>query len=134
VPSAILTKKTALAEDEIQVVRESMQQSASLLGGIEFSGPVADTLTQAGERVDGGGPLGLKGDHILMTARIIAAANAFVGMISPRSYRPALKIEEATGLLLREIDTQLDRRVVVALINFVENQRGREALVALLKK
>ena len=46
----------------------------------------------------------------------------------PASWRGAISIEQAAALLLQNIDTQYDRRVVIALINFVENQHGRQAL------
>jgi HD-GYP domain-containing protein (c-di-GMP phosphodiesterase class II) len=134
VPSAILTKKEALAQNEIKAIRNSLQSSVTVLQGIDFEGPVVETLRQAPERFDGTGPLGLKGEDILVTARIIAVANSFIGMISPRSYRAAIHIHQATSMLLQNIDTQFDRRVVVALINFVENKEGREQLAALVVK
>lgn len=132
VSTDILTKKKELEKDEIQTVRESLTSSVALLQGIEFDGPVVPTLRQSSERIDGSGPLKLKGEEILITARIIAAANAFVGMISPRSHRTAMTVELATGTLLQNVDTQFDRRVVVALINFVENKKGRETLLKLV--
>ncbi len=128
VPSKILTKRDALAEDEIQAIRDSLSRSVTLLEGIEFDGPVVETLRQAAERYDGTGPLKLKGEDILVTARIIAVSNSFIGMISPRSYRAAISIEQATTMMLANIDTQFDRRVVVALINFIENKQGKEML------
>jgi HD-GYP domain-containing protein (c-di-GMP phosphodiesterase class II) len=134
VPTEILTKKKALEKEEMQAVRDGLNRSVALLQGIEFDGPVVNTLRQSAERVDGTGPLALKGDDILITARIIAAANSFVGMISPRSYRTALSVEMATGNLLQNVDTQFDRKVVVALINFVENKKGRETLLNLVTK
>lgn len=134
VPSEILTRKRTLEGDELQIVREGLSRSVALLQGIEFDGPVVNTLRQSAERVDGTGPLGLKGEEILITARIIAAANSFVGMISPRAYRNALSVELATGTLLQNVDTQFDRKVVVALINFVENKKGREALLKLVEQ
>ncbi len=134
VPSEILTKRAALAKDEIHAIRESLQTSVAMLQGIEFDGPVVETLRQAPEYYDGSGPLGLSGENILITARIIAVANSFIGMISPRSYRAAISIEQATTLMLQSIDKQFDRRVVVALINFVENKQGRQALAELMAK
>lgn len=134
VPSEILTKKKVLEKDEIQAVRDGLAKSVALLQGIEFDGPVVNTLRQCGERMDGKGPLGMKGEEILITARIIAAANSFVGMVSPRSYRDAMTVEMATGTLLQNVDSQFDRKVVVALINFVENKKGRETLLSLVQK
>jgi HD-GYP domain-containing protein (c-di-GMP phosphodiesterase class II) len=109
-----------------------MQSSVSLLEKIEFDGPVVDTLRQAQERYDGTGPLKIKGENILITARIIAVANAFVGMVSKRSYRAALAPDEAIKNLLGLIDTQFDKRVVIALAHFIENKQGREALLKLI--
>jgi HD-GYP domain-containing protein (c-di-GMP phosphodiesterase class II) len=48
------------------------------------------------ERIDGSGyPRNLKGDDILMDARILAVADVVESMASHRPYRPALGIEAA---------------------------------------
>ncbi len=132
VPSEVLTKRTALTEDEMKWIHQSLKSSIRLLEKIEFDGPVVDTLRQARERWDGTGPLGIKGEKILVTARIIGVANAFVGMISLRAWREALSIDEAIKNLLAQIETQYDRRVVVALADYVENKQGREAVSVLI--
>lgn len=59
-------------------------------------------------------------------ARIIAVANAFVGMVSPRAYRSALGFSAAVRNLLEDADTRFDRKTVSALINYLENRGGRE--------
>lgn len=133
VPSEILTKPVSLGEEELRLVRESLKRSADFLEGISFDGPVVETLRQMQERFDGQGPLGLKGEEILTTARIIAVANAFVGMVSPRAYRTPLDMDEAVKSLLREIDTRYDKSAVVALAHFVENKKGRDAVAALIR-
>jgi HD-GYP domain-containing protein (c-di-GMP phosphodiesterase class II) len=134
VPRDVLTKTTMLMEGEIKLIRQSLQLSADFIQNIEFDGPVMETLRQMQERFDGEGPLGLKGEEILITARIIAAVNAFVGMVSPRSHRAALPADQAVKILLRDIDKQFDRRVVVALADYVENRKGAEALNRLATK
>lgn len=133
VPSALLTKASMLAEDEIRLIRESLQRGVDFLQGISFDGPVVETLRQMQERFDGRGPLGLKGEDILLSARIIAVANAFVGMVSPRAYRSPLDMDAAVKSLLKDIDTHFDSRVVVALAHYVENNKGREAIESLIK-
>ena len=122
----LLTKTENLTDDEKKAIRHSMQSAADLLKDIPFDGPVADTLRQWQEKWDGTGPLGMKGENILISARIIAVANAFIGMISPRSWRTAIPIEQANKDLLDNADTHFDRRVVIALINHVENHRGKQ--------
>jgi HD-GYP domain-containing protein (c-di-GMP phosphodiesterase class II) len=132
VPSEVLTKPAALTGDEIRKIHESIQSSIGLLEKIEFDGPVVDTLRQSQERYDGSGPLKMKGEDILITARIIAVANAFVAMISVRAYRQALGQDQALKILLGEIGTQFDRRVVVALADYVENKQGRDEIAKLI--
>lgn len=132
VPAELLTRKMGgLSDAERNLIRDSLTASADLIDGIAFIGPVSDTLRQAQEHVDGSGPLKLAGDAILVTARILAAANALVGMLSPRAYRDALSCDEAAKLLMGKMDTQFDRRVVVALLHYLDNGGGREELATL---
>ena len=122
----LLTKSGDMREEDRQLVRQSIQTSAELLGGIEFDGPVVMTLRQAQARWDGAGiPTGLAGEDILITARIVSVANAFVGMVSKRAYREALDIDRAVGAILDQVGKAFDRRVVVALINYLDNHGGR---------
>ncbi|HXM70669.1 MAG TPA: HD domain-containing phosphohydrolase, partial [Thermoanaerobaculia bacterium] len=91
VPVDILTKEGRLSEEEIEHVRDSLDATADFLEGIEFDGPVVETLRQSRENWDGSGrPRGLAGEAILPTARAVAVANAFVAMVSPRLNRPGL--------------------------------------------
>lgn len=125
IPTDLLTKNKSLTADEKRTVQESMLAAADLVRGIDFDGPVTETLKQWQEKWDGTGPLGLRGEAILISARIIAVANAFIGMISPRSWRTAIPIESATKFLLDQSDAHFDRRVVIALINYIDNHHGR---------
>jgi HD-GYP domain-containing protein (c-di-GMP phosphodiesterase class II) len=61
------------------------------------------------ERWDGGGyPVGLHGRRIPIEARILAVADAFDAMISPRPYRQALSHEHALAEVERGAGTQFD--------------------------
>lgn len=125
----LLTRSGQLSEAERQEVRNSLQAGADLLQGIEFDGPVVETLRQAQAYWDGTGqPAGLAGESILVTARIIAVANAFTGMVSPRAHRAALPVDDAVAELMRQAGTQFDRRVVVAFVNWLDNHGGRAVL------
>jgi PAS domain S-box-containing protein len=122
----LLTKSGELSDEDRRKVRHSIQTSADLLQGIEFDGPVVETLRQAQAHWDGSGsPAGLVGDDILVTARIVGVANAFVGMVSRRAYREALDIDRALEVLLSQVGKAFDRRVVAALINYLDNRGGR---------
>lgn len=127
VPANILTKQGALDEGELKVVRESLLASADIVGRIEFEGPVVETLRQSLEKVDGSGfPEGRKGDEIAVTARILAVANAFVALISPRAHRAGMGLDDACHKLMEMVDSAYDRRVIAALVSYIENKGGRE--------
>lgn len=125
VPEAILTQKSQLGSTDLERIRNSIQASADFLDGIPFEGPVVETLRQSQERADGGGPLGLRGADILVTARIIAVCNSFIAMASPRAYRAPLSVNEAVSSLMQQIDKVFDRAVVAALVNYLDNRGGR---------
>ncbi len=133
VPSELLTKTGQLTEDEKNTIHNSMDAASELLDKVEFDGPVSETLKQWQEKWDGTGALKLKGDDILVSARIIAVSNAFIGMISPRSWRSAMTIEAANKFLLDQSGSYFDPRVVVALIHYVENESGREWINSIIK-
>ena len=134
VPTELLTKTESLTAEEKKTIHDSMTMAAELVRDITFDGPVADTLKQWQEHWDGTGALGLKGEDILLSARIISVANAFIGMISPRSWRTAISISAANKFLIDQSDTVFDRRVVVALINYIENHNGHVWLNQVLEQ
>ena len=126
VPPELLTKTENLNAAEIERVRDSINTSAELLEGIEFDGPVVETLRQVQKRWDGAGrPQGRAGTEIIVTARIVAVANAFVALVSPRAHRPGVDLDEAMETLLTQVGKGYDRRVVATLVNHLDNHGGR---------
>jgi len=129
IPEEVLSKTGQLTEAERDMIKNSIQTSADLLQGIEFDGPVVLTLRQAQAHWDGSGqPAGLSGDNIVVTARVIAVANALIGMISDRAFRQALSIDDAIENLMKGSGKAFDRRVVAALVNYLDNRGGRAEL------
>lgn len=120
VPEDLLTRNGGLSEDERRLVRDSMIASAELLEGIEFDGPVAETLRQAQLTAAGGDAAA-----ILAPARILAVANAFVGMVSDRAWRPRLGVDRAIAEIMAGIGPRYDRGVVAALVSYLDNKDGR---------
>lgn len=126
VPPELLTKMGPLDEDERQRIQESIHAGADLLDNVPFDGPVVESLHQLREHYDGSGePRGLRSEAILLPARIVAVANAFIGMVSPRAWRPPLALDLAAQQLLGEAGQRYDRAVVIALINVLENRDGK---------
>ncbi len=96
VPAEILSKPTRLTELEFLLVKEHAQKGYDILKDVESPWPLAEIVYQHHERMDGSGyPRHLKGDDILMEARIMAVADVVESMASHRPYRPALGIEVA---------------------------------------
>lgn len=101
VPAEILTKPRALTPIEYKFVKEHAALGYEVLKKVDFPWPVADVAHQHHERIDGSGyPRGLKGDEIILEARIIAVADVVESMASHRPYRPARGLDAA----LREIE------------------------------
>lgn len=124
VPEDLLMKVDDLSEDERIMVSNAYLTTVDLIENVTFEGPVIETIRQFGETWDGRGPLGLKEDEIIETARILAVANAFVGMVSARAYRSALQFRKVSDIMMEQSDTKFDRKPVTALVNFLENRGG----------
>ncbi|MDX9822653.1 MAG: PAS domain S-box protein, partial [Syntrophales bacterium] len=88
VPAEILSKPAKLSEPELGLIRNHPTTAYNILKDIEFPWPIAEIIYQHHERMDGSGyPRGLKGDAILVEARILAVADVVEAMASHRPYR-----------------------------------------------
>jgi PAS domain S-box-containing protein len=100
-PTEILSKPTKLSDIELSLIREHARLGYEILKDVESPWPLAEIVLQHHERMDGSGyPRGLKGEEILIEARILAVADVVEAMASHRPYRPALGI----GAALEEIE------------------------------
>nr|WP_319566390.1 HD domain-containing phosphohydrolase [uncultured Rhodoferax sp.] len=96
VPAEILSKPGKLTEYEFPLIKQHPQAGYDILKEVSFPWPIAQFVLQHHERMDGSGyPLGLKGDDILLEARIISVADVIEAMASHRPYRPGRGIEAA---------------------------------------
>ena len=96
IPAEILSKPTELTDLEFRLVQRHPQVAYDILKTIAFPWPVAQIVLQHHERMDGSGyPQGLKGEQIILEARILAAADVVEAMASHRPYRPTLGIDQA---------------------------------------
>ena len=88
-----------------------------MLKNVEFPWPVAEIARQHHERIDGSGyPQGLKGEAILLEARILAVADTVEAMSSHRPYRPGLGIDKALAEIERGRGTAYDPEVADACL------------------
>jgi PAS domain S-box-containing protein len=115
VPAEILTRPGRLSENEFTLVRGHPQVAFDILSPIDFGLPVAEVILQHHERLDGSGyPKGLRGDEIMLEARILAVADVVEAMSSHRPYRPALGVEAALAEVAAGAGERYDAAVVAA--------------------
>jgi len=101
IPAEILSKPGKLSDVEFSLIKEHSRKGYEMLKDVESPWPLAEIVYQHHERMDGSGyPRNLKGDEILMEARIMAVADVVEAMASHRPYRPGLGI----GAALEEIE------------------------------
>jgi PAS domain S-box-containing protein/putative nucleotidyltransferase with HDIG domain len=115
VPTEILSKPGLLSDVEMSMIRTHPKIGYDILKNIEFEWPVAHIVIQHHERLDGSGyPSGIRGEKILLEARILAVADVVEAMSSHRPYRPAVGTEKALEEIARGDGTLYDPRVVRA--------------------
>jgi HD-GYP domain-containing protein (c-di-GMP phosphodiesterase class II) len=91
-----LSKPTKLTNIEFSLIKEHSLIGYEMLKDVESPWPLAQIVYQHHERMNGSGyPRKLKGDEILIEARIMAVADVVESMASHRPYRPARGIEAA---------------------------------------
>jgi diguanylate cyclase (GGDEF)-like protein len=113
IPDSILRKPGALTAEEWTLIRQHPRVGETILAAAPALGPIGRLVRSTHERYDGGGyPDRLRGEQIPLGARIIAVCDAFVAIISARTYRAAHNKEDALAELQRCAGTQFDPAVV----------------------
>jgi two-component system, response regulator RpfG len=126
IPDAVLMKPGPLTEHEIAVMRRHPRIGHELLSGSQnrFIQAGAVIALRHHERYDGSGyPDGLIGEDIPLEARIVAVADVFDALLSPRPYKPAWDFDAALDYLREQSGRLFDPRCVEALLR----SRGRLA-------
>lgn len=124
IPAEILTKPGKLSPIEFRMLKSHPESGHDILKDVDFPWPIADVVLQHHERLDGSGyPSGLKGEEILLEARILAVADVFDAMSSNRPYRPSLPVIDALAELSRCRGNSLDANAVDACLRLVDSGR-----------
>ncbi|HEY9857480.1 MAG TPA: diguanylate cyclase [Stenomitos sp.] len=96
IPEALLLKPDRLTPEERHMVQTHPEIGAQLIATLSSFKEVAPIVRHHHEHWNGSGyPDGLAGDAIPLLARILAIAEAFDGMTTPKLYRGAIPIREA---------------------------------------
>lgn len=117
IPAEILSKPGRLIGPEFSLIRQHPEAGHEILKGIDFPWPIAQAVLQHHERLDGSGyPRGLRGNEILLEARIMAVADVIEAMASHRPYRPGLGLDAALAEIEAKHGTLFDPVVADAAL------------------
>ena len=123
IPAEILAKPGRLTSLEFELVKTHAQSSYDLLKSVNFPWPVAEMAWEHHERLDGSGyPRGIKGDEIIIEARILAVADVVEAISSHRPYRPSLGLSVALEEIRNGAGITYDKRAVAACLKLFEEQ------------
>src|SRR4029077_12498221 len=139
----ILLKPGPLTADERKLMQQHVQIGFDLVKDIPFLADAAEILLMHHERYEGGGyPRGLKGEEILLGARLFAVADTLDGITSDRSYRRASSFQSARETIRHLSGSQFDPQVIDVFLGIPEqtwpmiaaNQRQIAALPPNLRR
>ena len=123
IPDSILKKSGKLTPEERDIINTHPARAQQILSQVPFRGLQEQIPQIAGahhERWDGTGyPAGLKGEEILLGARIIAVADFFEAITSKRHYREPMHIETALSLVQEGSGSHFEPKIVDAFISYI---------------
>ncbi len=114
-PDSIIRKSDPLDEEEWEIMRKHSELGATIISHTPELADCAPAIRHHHEWHDGRGyPHGLKGEDIPLEARIIAIADAYDTMTTPRAYRQMASPQQAMEELRLCAGTQFDPELVEA--------------------
>ena len=126
VPDAVLNKPGRLTEEEYKQIQEHTTAGgeiidraiASISGDSGYLREARNLAAAHHEKWNGKGyPLGLKGEEIPLSARIMAVADVFDALVSRRSYKTPFSVDKAIEIIVKDAGTHFDEKVVKAFID-----------------
>ena len=122
IPLDILNKPGKLTELEYRLLQEHASNCYNLIKDLDFPFPLADIIYQHHERLDGSGyPQHLKGEEILLEAKILAVSDVLEAMTHHRPYRESLGIKKACEELEQGKGTKYDPEIVNILFERIKS-------------
>ncbi|MCX6011739.1 MAG: diguanylate cyclase, partial [Chloroflexi bacterium] len=122
IPDSILSKEGPLTDEEWEPVKIHPKLGVEILRHIIDLVNCLPAILHHHEHYDGRGyPSGLKGDSIPLEGRILAIADAYDAMTSPRPYREQLPLQSALEELRRCAGTQFDPELVELFCTLIES-------------
>ena len=124
IPLSILSKPACLSTAEVMLIQSHCKEGYDILRNIKFPWPIAKTILQHHERIDGSGyPYRLKDKDILLEAKILAVADTIEAMSSHRPYRPAVGLDKALDEIAKNRGILYDSLIVDVCIDLFKNKK-----------
>jgi len=121
VPGNLVMKKGLLTRSERTEIETHPEAGVKLLGALQRYGNASTIVLQHHEHIDGSGyPKGLAGSSISLFARIVAVADVFDAITSPRAYHLGKTDQSALAEIIKYRGTYFDANVVDALEEFLQ--------------
>jgi diguanylate cyclase (GGDEF)-like protein len=115
VPDAILRKPGRLTPDEFRIMQQHTIFGAMIVKDLPHLETILGGVRHHHEQWDGSGyPGEIAGDAIPIMGRVLAVADSFAAMITPRPYRKALSAKQAFEEIERQKGKQYDPAIVEA--------------------
>ncbi|MFO0700629.1 MAG: HD domain-containing phosphohydrolase [Nitrospira sp.] len=125
-PARLQKKQTELSPDSYVMIQNHPRLGATLLEPFLFLREATVIIAHHHEQWDGSGyPYGLRGEFILLGARILAVADAFHAIVVPQNRDRSLRDRIALRIIQVASGTQFDPLVVDALVELI-----RETVIA----
>jgi len=123
IPASILSKPGKLTDIERAMIETHPVTGYDIVKEIDFPYPIAKIILQHHERINGSGyPGGLKGDGIMIEAKIIAVSDVIEAMSSHRPYREAHTLKESFDEISKNKGILYDPEVVDSCIKLFNKQ------------
>lgn len=115
IPDSILLKPGKLDANEWEIMQKHPEFGANIIGDhqSELLKMAREIALGHHEKWDGSGyPLGLKGEDIPLSSRVVAIADVFDALTTARPYKDAWSVEDAVSLIDKETEHHFDPSLV----------------------
>jgi len=124
IPDSVLMSSNKFTEKEFEVMRQhpihggqALDDAIERLGKESFLSTGRDIAYFHHEHWDGNGyPFGLRGNRIPLSARVVAIADVYDALTTPRRYKKAFPHEEACSIIVEARGKQFDPEIVDAFV------------------